>query len=274
MPLLLVLGCTGAQPKAPDEAGATLAEARRVVAEAKAEYEAGHFGRAADLYERVYRLKPVPGLLFNLGQAARAAHDFPRAERAYQAYLLLGDLQRPDRLAIERAVLVLRAAINGGADPLVAILEIRGPAPENAAPRKGRGAAVTSDSMYLTNVVRSLAADRGLNVMTRENVEVLLANRSASVADCVDKCEVEIARVLGAEYVMSGELLRTSDGAFRATVQLHDSASARFLAGTQAGGASVAAVEAGLRGELDQLFDRLLAYAADKARREGALPPK
>src|SRR5437899_2310149 len=128
--------------------------------------------------------------------------------------------------------LLLLVACTG---PLVAILEIRGPARENAAPAKGRAAAVTPDSMYLTNVVRSLAADRGLNVMTRENVEVLLANRSASVGDCVDKCEVEIARVLGAEYVISGELLRTSDGAFRATVQLHDSASARFLAGTQAG---------------------------------------
>lgn len=246
---VLAVSCAGAKP-AP--------EPRELVAQAKAEYDHGNYGKAADLYDQVYALKPIPALLFNAGQAARSAHQYERAVRAYQEFLLLQkDVSPQMRASVEHTIATLQTRV----DPLVAVLELRIPRAADAPASEGRYAPATPDSTYLTNVVRSVAADRGLNVMTRENVEVLLANRHATMADCVDKCEVEIARVLGADYVVSGEFLRTSDGMLRASVELHAAASSRFIAGAQAAGADVGALERTLRERLEPLFDALTAHA-------------
>src|SRR5437764_4070343 len=50
-------------------------------------YDLGKFRDAAHQYEEAYKYKPDPALLFNIGQAYRAAGDAPEAVTAYKSYL-------------------------------------------------------------------------------------------------------------------------------------------------------------------------------------------
>jgi hypothetical protein len=50
-------------------------------------YNAGDFAAALTEFQRAYQLSEAPGLLFNLGQAARLNHDPERALFYYQTYL-------------------------------------------------------------------------------------------------------------------------------------------------------------------------------------------
>src|ERR1041384_6629438 len=96
------------------------------------------------------------------------------------------------------ALLVLLAAAN----PRVAVLELRNklPAPERA----------QFDGSYLTDLVRSglLKAAPSLDLMTRENVLVLLQSQGKTLEECEGECEVDTARRLGADLGGSGDILR------------------------------------------------------------------
>jgi tetratricopeptide (TPR) repeat protein len=50
-------------------------------------YDLGKFRDAAHEYEEAYKYKPDPALLFNIGQAYRAAGDAQEAVTAYKSYL-------------------------------------------------------------------------------------------------------------------------------------------------------------------------------------------
>jgi tetratricopeptide (TPR) repeat protein len=50
-------------------------------------YDLGKFREAAREYEEAYKLKPVPVLLFNIGQAYRGAGEVTQAINAYRSYL-------------------------------------------------------------------------------------------------------------------------------------------------------------------------------------------
>jgi len=50
-------------------------------------YDLGKFRDAAHEYEEAYKAKPDPALLFNIGQAYRAAGDANEAVTAYKSYL-------------------------------------------------------------------------------------------------------------------------------------------------------------------------------------------
>jgi tetratricopeptide (TPR) repeat protein len=50
-------------------------------------YDLGKFSDAARQYEEAYKYKPDPALLFNIGQAYRAAGDVNAALTAYKSYL-------------------------------------------------------------------------------------------------------------------------------------------------------------------------------------------
>src|SRR5438045_4228520 len=85
--------------------------------------------------------------------------------------------------------------------PLVAVLEFHNDVP-GIDPKTNR------DGNYLADVARTRAAASGLRVMTRENLVVLLRATGSTPADCIDKCEIETGRLLGADYVVSGTLIR------------------------------------------------------------------
>lgn len=66
---------------------ATLEEARQHAAKAKVHYDLGEFEKAAEEYIIVYRLRPLPALLFNIAQSYRQAGQYEKAKQFYRAYL-------------------------------------------------------------------------------------------------------------------------------------------------------------------------------------------
>src|SRR4051812_12093122 len=83
----------------------------------------------------------------------------------------------------------------------LAVLEFR-----NKVPAREKG---DTDSGYFTDAVRGAALQEipGLQVMTRENLLVLLENSGKKLEDCEGECEVDTGRRVGADLVVSGELL-------------------------------------------------------------------
>src|SRR5207245_6811994 len=64
-----------------------LEEARQHAAKAKVHYDLGEFEKAAEEYILVYRLRPLPALLFNIAQSYRQAAQYDKAKQFYRAYL-------------------------------------------------------------------------------------------------------------------------------------------------------------------------------------------
>src|SRR5579859_2734578 len=86
---LTLAGQVRAQDTADDakKAAAALEEARQHVAKAKVHYDLGEFKEAADEYIIVYRLRPIPAILFNVAQAYRQAGMYEKARQFYKSYL-------------------------------------------------------------------------------------------------------------------------------------------------------------------------------------------
>lgn len=92
------------------------------------------------------------------------------------------------------------------------------------------------DRIYLADRLRSAILDLApqLNVISRENVLVLLKATNTSLEDCSDaECEVEIGRKLGANYVVSGRVIRLGTK-MSLLIKLHDSQSARLISEAEA----------------------------------------
>ena len=138
--------------------------------------------------------------------------------------------------------------------PLVAVLEFRNDVP-------GIDAKTNRDGSYLADVARTAAVEAGLRVMTRENVVVLLEANHRSLADCVGKCEIETARLLGASYVVTGALLQFG-GQLRLSLRLHDTAQGTLLMGSTVAGGDVGAIESGTPEAAKRLLKPLLGAPA------------
>jgi tetratricopeptide (TPR) repeat protein len=97
------------------------------------------------------------------------------------------------------------------------------------------------DAGYLADVVRraALRAGPGIEVITRENLLVLLkAAGKSGLAECEGECEVETGRKVGADLVVSGDLLRFGSS-LKLDLKLHDTRSGKLLSSTIASGKSV-----------------------------------
>ena len=66
-------------------------------------------------------------------------------------------------------------------------------------------------------------------VMTRENMMDMLSSMGKSAADCQGECVVEIARNIGTDYVVSGEMTKLGD-LFVLNIKLHETARGHLLA--------------------------------------------
>lgn len=84
-PLALAL-LLAAAPALADDAAA----AKKAAKAAKAAFDLGRFGEALAKYEEAYRLKAVPGLLFNLGQCHRQLGHTEQALHFFKQYLESG----------------------------------------------------------------------------------------------------------------------------------------------------------------------------------------
>lgn len=120
------------------------------------------------------------------------------------------------------------------------------------------------EAAYLTDRVRDSAA-RLLPVgeclvMSRESMAALLPE-GADLSDCsAGDCEVEAGRMVGADYIVTGEVLRF-DGALRLNLKAHHCESGALLGGESVGGAKLTALEAGLDRGANRLLSRVCEHA-------------
>ncbi len=142
-------------------------------------------------------------------------------------------------------LLLFTLALQAEPPRLLAVLEIH-------SKLKGKEAEQI-DAGYLTDVIRAVALKApGVSVMTRENMLVLLGG-SKSLAECEGECEVETGRRLGADLVVSGEVLRYGSS-FKLSLKMHETRDGRLLSAVQASGADADALEKSLRGAVTELM--------------------
>ncbi len=67
-----------------------------------------------------------------------------------------------------------------------------------------------------------------LIIMTRENMLAVLADQGLTAEDCTGTCEVEIAKNIGADYVISGTLNQI-DELFVLTIKIHETSKSNLL---------------------------------------------
>lgn len=100
------------------------------------------------------------------------------------------------------------------------------------------------DAGFLTDVVRQQMLEEvpSLKLMTRENVITLLEATGRKLDECEGECEIDTGRRLGADFVVTGEILRFGRG-LRVNLRLHDTRSARLLSAAVASGDGPEALE-------------------------------
>lgn len=120
------------------------------------------------------------------------------------------------------------------------------------------GGLEAQEASYLTDVVRSSALTlppAQFFVLTRENLMELLPP-GTTLETCVGDCEVETGRRVGADFVVSGDLVRLG-GQLRAALRLHATSNGELLASEAAPGTSPETLEGPLRTAALALFARL-----------------
>lgn len=114
------------------------------------------------------------------------------------------------------------------------------------------------EAAYVTDLVRDAALrlpDGGFFVMTRENILELLPP-DADLASCEGACEVETGRNIGADFVVTGEIIRFG-GSLRVSMKLHDTRSARLLASVKASADALEGLEPEVNTVAGGLFDEV-----------------
>src|SRR5260221_10857111 len=95
------------------------------------------------------------------------------------------------------------------------------------------------DAAYLSDQVRSAVKETlpQAKVITRENMLVLLQASGKKLEECEGECEVDTGRRIGADLVISGELLRFGTQ-YKLNMKLHDTRSGELISGSVASGAT------------------------------------
>jgi TolB-like protein len=108
-------------------------------------------------------------------------------------------------------------------------------------------------AQYFADVVRgaALRSAPGLEVMTRENLLVLLQATGKDLAGCEGECEVDTGRRIGADAVISGEILKVGSR-YKISLKLHETHDGRLLSTGVASGKN-----------FDELDDKLQQAVSD-----------
>src|SRR3954470_2194041 len=130
------------------------------------------------------------------------------------------------------------------------------------------------DASYLSDRIRAevLDAKLGVKVMTRENMFVLLQAQGKTLENCEGECEVDTGRRLGADYVVSGEVLRVG-ASLKTTLKLHDTHSGTLLAAVSASGVDVEALDGNLPAAVKRLVEPIAPAPVAAAPQPNAAPP-
>lgn len=123
----------------------------------------------------------------------------------------------------------------------IAVLELMNRAPQQ----------VSKDEVsYLTNELRTVASylpSSKFLVLTQESLEALI-DPSMKLEDCVGSCAVETGRIVGARWILTGEVVRFGSS-LRVSLKLHDTKSGHFLKGAAVKGKSVEELEQALHAQ-------------------------
>src|SRR5438128_8809811 len=99
--LLAALFVLAAGPLRADDS--SLQEAKAHAARAKVHYDLGEYRQAAEEYILVYRIKPLPALLYNIAQSYRQGGQYEKAKQFYKSYLRETQ-DAKNRAVIEKAI--------------------------------------------------------------------------------------------------------------------------------------------------------------------------
>jgi hypothetical protein len=93
-------------------------------------------------------------------------------------------------------------------------------------------------------------------VLTHENIQMLVQAQGKDLADCEGECEVETGRRVGADLVVTGELVRVGKR-IKLELRIHDTASGELLGGATAAGANVDDLDQSVPGAVRDLVGGL-----------------
>ena len=166
----------------------------------------------------------------------------------------------PSKPAAEAAA---AAAREPAATRIVSVLELR----NKQQLRDGPGI----DAGYVADRLRAEVLGAGIDarVISRENMLVLLQAQGKQLADCEGECEVETGRRIGADLVVSGEILRVGES-LKASIRLHETRSGTLVAAVTAAGSTAEELDSRLGSAVRQLVAPLQRPgAASPARSSG-----
>src|SRR5438045_6578913 len=114
------------------------------------------------------------------------------------------------------------------------------------------------DAGYVADRLRAEVLSSGVDarVISRENRRVRLQAQGKQLADCEAECEVETGRRIGADLVVSGELVRVGES-LKASLRLHETRSGTLVAAATAAGMSAEELDAHLGSAVRQLVASL-----------------
>jgi hypothetical protein len=113
----------------------------------------------------------------------------------------------------------------------------------------------TQDVRYFADVIRgaTLKSAPGLSVMTRENLLVLLQATGKELALCEGECEVDTGRRIGADAIISGDVLKVGSK-YHISLRLHETHEGRLLSSAIATGRTVDELDEALQGAASELL--------------------
>ena len=91
LPLFLAPPAVAAPPATPAAKEGNGPDARALNSEAQTEYDLGHYRKALDLYESLYKLRPLPALLFNIAQCHRKLGELKEAANTYRSFIVYAE---------------------------------------------------------------------------------------------------------------------------------------------------------------------------------------
>lgn len=143
----------------------------------------------------------------------------------------------------------------------VAVLELKNRLPQE----------ITRDEIsFLTNEARAVVSALPKShfiVMTRESLQMLIAP-GKRLEDCVGTCEVETGRMIGAQWIITGEVVRFGTS-LRVSLKLHDTRTGQLISGGSLKGKTVEDLEQPIKEETLRLAREISPYFAQRLREVG-----
>jgi hypothetical protein len=111
------------------------------------------------------------------------------------------------------------------------------------------------DGGYFADTVRAAALDSApnLHVIDRGNIEVLLKAQGRRLADCEGECDVETGRRLGADLVVSGEILQIGTQ-LKIDIWQHETRNGTLLSSARVSGKSADELDSGMAAAVSKLL--------------------